>query len=166
MIIFEKNFRIASFDFLIKYNIYFFSGLGQGILYPATNLALSTYFIKKRSIAMGIAVTVSGLGPTIIPYVCNYLLEQFETGGTVLILGAISLHALIGACLLQPMAKRSSDLSINTGSSENTKVCDFYYIIFILERIRNFVRKYSNIKQQQNTSFHYQCLAFRQQVRK
>ncbi|XP_044728080.1 monocarboxylate transporter 9-like [Chrysoperla carnea] len=113
------SFANTFWEFILYYCILF--GLGQGILYPATNLALSTYFIKKRSIAMGIAVTVSGLGPTIIPYVCNYLLEQFETGGTVLILGAISLHALIGACLLQPMAKRSSDLSINTGSSENTK---------------------------------------------
>lgn len=73
------------------------------MMYPAISLALSTYFCKKRSVAMGLTITLTGLGPILMPLLIAGLLESYSTTGTVLILAAISLHSFIGACLLRPL---------------------------------------------------------------
>lgn len=80
-------------------------GIGQGIIYPATTLALNTYFRKKRNVAMGFSVTLTGLGPILMPLLIDVLLENFATTGTLLILAGIALHSLVGASLLRPFEK-------------------------------------------------------------
>ncbi|KAG7207314.1 hypothetical protein KM043_008981 [Ampulex compressa] len=77
-------------------------GIGQGIIYPATSLALNTYFRKKRSLAMGFSVTLTGLGPILMPLLIVKLLENYATLGTLLILAGIATHSFIGASLLKP----------------------------------------------------------------
>ncbi|KAG5332235.1 MOT9 protein, partial [Acromyrmex heyeri] len=82
-------------------------GIGQGILFPATTLALNTYFRKKRNVAMGFSVTLTGLGPILMPLLIDVLLENFATTGTLLILAGIASHSLIGASLLKPFRKQT-----------------------------------------------------------
>ncbi|KAG5307764.1 MOT1 protein, partial [Pseudoatta argentina] len=82
-------------------------GIGQGILFPATTLALNTYFRKKRNVAMGFSVTLTGLGPILMPLLIDVLLENFATTGTLLILAGIASHSLIGALLLKPFRKQT-----------------------------------------------------------
>lgn len=88
--------------------------MAQGVLFSTTNLAISTYFVKKRSIAMGITITASGLGTTITPYLCTKLLENFALRGTILILGGVSMHSLIGALLLRDPSRKSQNTSQNS----------------------------------------------------
>lgn len=80
-------------------------GIGYGIVFPATSLALNTYFRKKRNVAMGFSVTLTGLGPIVMPLLIAKLLENYATTGTLLILAGISMHSLIGASLLKPFMK-------------------------------------------------------------
>lgn len=80
-----------------------FIAIGQGMMYPAISLALNTYFRKKRGVAMGLTITLTGLGPIVTPQLIARLLESYSTTGTVLILAAIALHSFIGASLLRPL---------------------------------------------------------------
>lgn len=77
-------------------------GIGQGIIYPATTLALNTYFRRKRNVAMSFAVTMTGLGPILMPLLIDSFLENYATTGTLLILAGIAGHSLVGASLLRP----------------------------------------------------------------
>ncbi|XP_048511166.1 monocarboxylate transporter 9-like isoform X2 [Athalia rosae] len=83
-----------------------FIAIGQGMMYPAIGLALNTYFSKKRSVAMGLTITMTGLGPIVMPQLIAKLLESYATTGTLLILAGIALHSYIGACLLWPLITR------------------------------------------------------------
>ncbi|KAL0121790.1 hypothetical protein PUN28_006924 [Cardiocondyla obscurior] len=81
-------------------------GIGQGIIFPATTLALNTYFRKKRKVAMSFSVTLTGLGPILMPLLIDVLLENFATTGALLILAGIASHSLVGASLLKPFEKQ------------------------------------------------------------
>lgn len=91
-----KNLEIIRF-------FYFLWGIGQGILTPALYLATNTYFKKRLTLAVSFSVTGTSLSPIFMPQVCNLLLSLYGTKYTVLILFAISLHALAGALLLRPL---------------------------------------------------------------
>ncbi|XP_012532557.1 monocarboxylate transporter 9 [Monomorium pharaonis] len=88
-------------------------GIGQGIIFPATTLALNTYFRKKRNVAMGFSVTMTGLGPILMPLLIDVLLENFATTGTLLVLGGIASHSLVGASLLRPFQKEKEIVLID-----------------------------------------------------
>ncbi|XP_014487671.1 PREDICTED: monocarboxylate transporter 6-like isoform X2 [Dinoponera quadriceps] len=85
-------------------------GIGQGIIFPATSLAMNTYFRRKRNIAMGFSVTMTGLGPILMPLLIDVLLENYATTGTLLILAGIATHSLVGASLLKPFEEREKRL--------------------------------------------------------
>lgn len=48
-------------------------------------------------------MTLAGIGPIIYPPLINYLLHIYDVSGCMLIIGAISLHMLVAAVLLQPL---------------------------------------------------------------
>ncbi|KAF2893977.1 hypothetical protein ILUMI_12194 [Ignelater luminosus] len=72
---------------------------------PSTALAINSYFQKRLTLAMSYSVTGVGLLPIVMPQICHFLLNIYGTKGTVLILAAISYHALIGVLLLRPLKK-------------------------------------------------------------
>nr|CAD7399969.1 unnamed protein product [Timema poppensis] len=87
--------------FLITYGL--LTSLGVCLVTPAFSLALNSYFKVKRGKAMGFAMTLTGIGPVIMPPLISKLMSFYGVQGTGLILGALSLHALVGAFLLQPI---------------------------------------------------------------
>ncbi|XP_050446369.1 monocarboxylate transporter 9-like isoform X2 [Cataglyphis hispanica] len=87
-------------------------GIGQGIVFLSTSLALNTYFRKKRNVAMGFSVTMTGLGPILMPLLIDVLLENYATTGTLLILAGIATHSFIGASLLRPFEKQKEEEKI------------------------------------------------------
>ncbi|XP_072753966.1 uncharacterized protein [Anoplolepis gracilipes] len=88
-------------------------GIGQGIIFPATTLSLNTYFRKKRNVAMGFSITMTGLGPIVMPLLIDVLLENYATTGTLLILAGIATHSFIGASLLRPFEKQREIILID-----------------------------------------------------
>lgn len=96
-------------------------GIGHGIMFPATNLAMNTYFRKKRNIAMGLSVTLTGLGPILMPLLIAKLLENYATTGTLLILSAVSMHSLIGASLLKPFEEKQIARIKKSNDTDATK---------------------------------------------
>ncbi|XP_011692211.1 PREDICTED: monocarboxylate transporter 9-like isoform X2 [Wasmannia auropunctata] len=102
-------------------------GIGQGIIYPATSLAINTYFREKRNVAMGFSVTLTGLGPILMPLLIVVLLENFATTGTLLILAGIAMHSLVGASLLRSFEEQKEpsvpiDKTTDISKMENSLV--------------------------------------------
>lgn len=48
-------------------------------------------------------MTLAGIGPIVYPPLINYLLHVYDVSGCMLIIGAIALHMLVAAVLLQPL---------------------------------------------------------------
>lgn len=82
---------------------FYVAALGIGWSMASFHLALSTYFVERRSMAMGIAMTVTGLGPVFMPLVISYLMSVFGSRGTILLLSGLVLHCVFCGMLLQPV---------------------------------------------------------------
>lgn len=55
---------------------------------------------------MGFSVTLTGLGPILMPLLVANLLEEYGTIGTLLIVAGIAIHSFIGASLLQSFKEK------------------------------------------------------------
>lgn len=88
-------------------------GIGQGIMFPATSLAMNTYFRKKRNVAMGFSVSLTGLGPIVMPLLIVELLRFYGTTGTLIVLAGIAMHACIGASLLRPFTGKKIQCAVD-----------------------------------------------------
>lgn len=69
----------------------FCTGIGSGLMFCPTMSLLSTYFSKKRALAMGIAASGSCTGGLIYPVIVQQLLPRVGFGWTVRVLGFFTL---------------------------------------------------------------------------
>ncbi|CAB3370521.1 Hypothetical predicted protein [Cloeon dipterum] len=86
---------------ILTYSI--LSGLGLGLTGPSSFVALSTYFNTKRGRAVGLALVGTGMGQMLMPQVVRFFLEWYDFSGAMLLLSAISLHAVFAAWLYRPL---------------------------------------------------------------
>lgn len=82
----------------------------------AFSLALNQYFNLRRNYAIGIGMTLTGLGPIFYPPLIAVLLHHYGTAGCVLILSALCAHIVLAALLLQPVEWHQR--SANDGDSD------------------------------------------------
>ncbi|KAF2904364.1 hypothetical protein ILUMI_01822 [Ignelater luminosus] len=87
--------------FVITYGV--ITSIGMGVGMSSFPLAMNSYFVKNRSKATGFALTITGLGPILMPQLISLLLTLYSVQGAMLIVGAIAAHGLVAACLLQPV---------------------------------------------------------------
>ncbi|EPS26585.1 hypothetical protein PDE_01522 [Penicillium oxalicum 114-2] len=74
-------------------------GIGCGLMFVPTLAMISTYFLKRRGIAIGICASGSATGGLVFPAVVRSLLPRIGYAWTIRTLGFISLATLI-PCLL------------------------------------------------------------------
>ncbi|CAH2092176.1 unnamed protein product [Euphydryas editha] len=86
--------------FLISYSI--INSMGIAAVMAAFSLAINSYFKEKRGRAIGIGMSITGLGAIYMPLLMSGLIYAYGWRYAVLILGAICLHSLSAACLLRP----------------------------------------------------------------
>lgn len=83
----------------------------------AFSLALNSYFLEKRNKAVGISLTLTGLGPIVFPYLISVWLVEYGVTGCVMLLGGLCLHIVAAALLLQPvkwhMKQRTVDVELD-----------------------------------------------------
>lgn len=65
--------------------------------------AINSYFQKRRGMAIGFAMTVTGLGPVFMPLLISLMMREFGARYTAMLLAALALHSLVAATLLQPV---------------------------------------------------------------
>ncbi|RZC32314.1 monocarboxylate transporter 4-like [Asbolus verrucosus] len=79
------------------------TSLGMQMSESTQRLALNLYFKKKRSIAMGYAVTIAGFGPILLPQLIRFLMKIYTTQEVILISAGVCAHVFISAIILQPV---------------------------------------------------------------
>ncbi|CAK1578567.1 unnamed protein product [Parnassius mnemosyne] len=87
--------------FIISYSI--INSMGVAAVMAAFTLAINSYFKDKRGRAIGVGMSITGLGTIFMPMVMSALMYSYGWRYAVLILGAICLHSLSAAFLLRPV---------------------------------------------------------------
>ncbi|XP_044254557.1 monocarboxylate transporter 12-like [Tribolium madens] len=116
--------------FIISYGM--IASLGLGMSRASYSLALNTYFRKRRSKAMSVAVTITGFGSIVIPQLINLLMKFYTPEGVILIFGGICAHFFVTALLLQPvkwhMKVEEEPLTVQDRNSKDeycdNEICD------------------------------------------
>lgn len=93
----------------------------MGFCISSYSLALNMYFIKKRNRATGIALTVTGLGPILMPQVISYLMSIHTPQATILIIGGAALNSFVSALLLQPVEWHMKEEFAENGATEDAE---------------------------------------------
>ncbi|KAJ4982690.1 major facilitator superfamily transporter [Stagonosporopsis vannaccii] len=79
------------------------TGLGGGIFFVPVMGLVSTYFTKKRGLALGIVTTGTSAGGLIYPFVVQQLINRVGFGWTVRVLGFMNLASLaVVAAFMKP----------------------------------------------------------------
>nr|CAD7441747.1 unnamed protein product [Timema bartmani] len=81
----------------------FITSVGAGLVCPTTLMALRGYFSSRQGTAMRVAVRMAGVGPILLPPLVAFLMDRYGVQGATLVVGAVSLHCLLGAVLLRPL---------------------------------------------------------------
>ncbi|RZF34268.1 hypothetical protein LSTR_LSTR010242 [Laodelphax striatellus] len=89
------------FDFIFYYGIV--TSIGIALVMSSFSLALNSYFVKRRGMATGIAMSATGLGPVFMPLLISFLMGVYGARGTAFIMAALTLHSFVGSLLLQPV---------------------------------------------------------------
>ncbi|XP_015114503.1 monocarboxylate transporter 12 [Diachasma alloeum] len=91
---------------VITYSI--LTGVGTGLAVAAAFVALNSYFSKKRGQAVSFSSAGTALAMMVVPQAAHFLLGLYKFRGTMLIIGAWSMHSIVGACLLRPLIPKKS----------------------------------------------------------
>lgn len=76
--------------------------MGVAAIMQAFTLAINSFFKEKRGRAVGVGMSITGLGSIYMPLLMSFLMYLYGWRYAVLILSAICLHSLVAACLLRP----------------------------------------------------------------
>ncbi|XP_022117417.2 monocarboxylate transporter 3 [Pieris rapae] len=99
--IFLSSFSTNIVHLSLSYGVVF--GVGLGFIQNASFVAINSYFKLKKSIAVGIAMTGTGIGQALMPHVVEYSLDKFGFSGACWLLSALCLHGVCGSMLMQPV---------------------------------------------------------------
>lgn len=88
-------------------------GFGVGLASSSSFVSLNHYFSKKRGQAVGLSMAGTGFGLMVMPQLVKLLLGEFGFRWTVVILGGLAFHAVLGSCLLQPVKRHLIDEPID-----------------------------------------------------
>ncbi|CAG9761869.1 unnamed protein product [Ceutorhynchus assimilis] len=84
-------------------NVGLVTAFGVGLNMSSYTLAIKSYFHQNRNKAFGLSMTLTALGPILMPQILNVLIQNYHPDGVILILAGIIAHGYIAACLLQPV---------------------------------------------------------------
>lgn len=104
------------------------AGAGYGMAFIAANVIIGLYFTSKRALAVGIAMSGSGVGVLAYSYFAENMLNYYGWRSTVLLLAGIALHCVIFGSLSRPLkwklksqTKSLSNSNSNSNSSQETE---------------------------------------------
>lgn len=144
-------------QFILSYAV--MVGIGLGLTGSAAFLAVCSFFTMRRNRAVSFAMTGIGIGQILLPQIVTTLMPAYGSQGTILYIGALSLHSLIGAILFQPvkwhfipnnrrlnlpsetdpLLPEKSREAINTNSSNNRNFVSKGFDFDVMKDIRFFI---------------------------
>lgn len=108
------------------------TGLGNGIFFTPCLAMVTTYFDKRKGIAVGLVTTGNSMGGAIYPVIARQLLPQIGFGWTARVLGFINLACLLVAlAFLKPrLPPRKSGPFLDTSAFKDPIFMAFVFAIF------------------------------------
>lgn len=94
--------QVLSISCFVLYVIYL-AGIGMGMIYTPTILAVNFYFNKRRALATGIAICGSGIGIFVFAPLREYLLELYGWKGATWILSGLTLNCIALSLVYRPL---------------------------------------------------------------
>ncbi|XP_053599791.1 uncharacterized protein LOC128669197 [Plodia interpunctella] len=88
-------------------------GFGVGLASSSSFVSLNHYFTRKRGQAVGLSMAGTGFGLMVMPQLVKILLGEYGFRWTVVILGALAFHAVLGSCLLQPVKRHLIEVPVD-----------------------------------------------------
>ncbi|CAH1785435.1 unnamed protein product [Owenia fusiformis] len=79
-------------------------GIGGTLTYSPSIVIVGQYFKERRSLAMGLAASSSGIGAFAMPILVRYLMFEYGYFGAMLLQGGLLLHICISGALFRPLA--------------------------------------------------------------
>ncbi|KAF6200016.1 hypothetical protein GE061_006315 [Apolygus lucorum] len=89
------------YTFIIFYGI--LNSIGFCIIHNAFTFSLNSYFLKKRTAAVGIAFMIAGIGSVITPLILSQAIAYLGARYTAFLLSGIVMNIFAAAMLLQPV---------------------------------------------------------------
>lgn len=109
-------------------------GIGFGLVYVPSVIAVGFYFEKKRALATGIAVCGSGIGTFVIAPLTSWLLEEYGWKGTILIHAGMILNCAVFGAMFRPLeAKKTSS---NRAAVAMDDICEMAAVTPLMVRVR------------------------------
>ncbi|XP_018337388.1 PREDICTED: monocarboxylate transporter 9-like [Trachymyrmex septentrionalis] len=105
--------------------ICFIQGFGLGLIFTITNTVFNSYFVKKRAKVMYASQVIIGLGGIIFPTLCEKMLPIYGFRGTAAIIGALSLHSIVGMIMMHPVewhAKKLKDVRVEKAREKEQNI--------------------------------------------
>ena len=111
---------------------YLTTGIGSGMVTISTYTVITTYFKKKRSIALSLISVGTGIGTISVAYLVTFILKEYGFQGAHLLIAGICLNMCVAGGLYRParqqlrrtMGKKASNRQKNNaieGSTKRTK---------------------------------------------
>lgn len=97
------------------------AGLGYGFLYNSSLLVVLAYFVKRRSIAVGIFTSASSAGLLVVSQSNAALLREFGWRTTFRIMAAVMALSFIGSLTFRPISEEQSPEKEKMVESERYK---------------------------------------------
>lgn len=82
----------TAFQIILSYGVPV--GLGQGLMIASGFLAVNSYFKSNRGKAFGLALSGTGFGQMLMPFIVKHLLAEYGYQGATLIIGGLSLNGV------------------------------------------------------------------------
>lgn len=98
------------------------AGAGYGMAFIAANVIVGLYFTSKRALAVGIAMSGSGVGVLVFSYFAESMLSYYGWRGTVLLLAGIALNCVIFGSLSRPLKWKLKTQSSSSHETEELNV--------------------------------------------
>ncbi|CAH1399990.1 unnamed protein product [Nezara viridula] len=107
---------------LITYAV--IGGTGFGLANLSTLIVINEYFTKKKGQAIALSMTGTVVGFMLMPQVVRFLLDEYDFRSALLIIGALSLHAVVGACLFQPVSWHKKAVTVEAEEAHTLLLTD------------------------------------------
>ncbi|XP_041034985.1 monocarboxylate transporter 13-like isoform X2 [Carcharodon carcharias] len=80
-----------------------FSRFGWALVFTPSVAAVSRYFNKRRTLAMGMAFTGVGIGSFVFSPLFQYLIDEYTWRGALLIIAGLMLNLMVCGALIRPL---------------------------------------------------------------
>ncbi|KAK2157872.1 hypothetical protein LSH36_183g00043 [Paralvinella palmiformis] len=126
------------------------TGIGFGTAYLAFISIVPMYFVKYRSVALGLAVSGVGLGTVVYPPMIRTLVHSYGIRGALLITGGITMNICVCGALMRPPKVGTAA----TSSKESPKKSDSHrrHSPVILKRFSKISPEEMNSKKTETSS--------------